>query len=149
VVGWFSARLVVEVTPVPARAISSGLPGALEATASVPVRGPPLVGANVTVTVHEPPAAMEPPQLLVSLNGALVLIEETEAALVPGLVTVTVWVLVDPDFTSPNERLVVDAVSEPACTGFGKLVSTGVVLQPELPLPRLKVKAPGVYVPLS
>ena len=63
----------------------------------------------------------------------------------PGLVTVTVCAaLVDPDATSPNDRLVGEAVSAPGCTGFGKAVSTGVVLQPELPLPRLKVYAPAV-----
>ena len=138
--GWPWARLVVEVTPVPDSATVSGLPGALVATDSVPVWLPPLVGANLTLTVQEPPAAIELPQVLVWLNGPLTLTEETEAALLPGFDTVTVCAaLVDPDATSPNDRLDGDAVSEPGCAGSGKAVSTGVVLQPELPLPRLKV----------
>jgi hypothetical protein len=149
VTGWFRARLVVEVTLVPVRPTVSGLPGALVATDSVPVWAPPLAGAaNLTLTVHEPPAAMDDPQVLVCVNGPVTLIDETEAALGPGFDTVTDCVLVDPDATSPNDRLVDDAVSDPTCTGSGKEVSTGVVLQPELPLPRLKVKAPGVYAPL-
>ena len=41
---------------------------------------PAAVGAKVTLTVQEPPAAMEVPQVLVSLNGPLALTEETEAA---------------------------------------------------------------------
>jgi hypothetical protein len=140
VTGWFSARFVVDVTPVPDSATVSGLPGALLATDSEPVSGPPLVGENLTLTVQDEPAAIEPPQLLVWLNGPVMPIEETDAALLPGLVTVTGWAaLVDPEFTSPNDRLVGDAVSEPGCTGSGNAVSTGVVLQPELPLPRLNV----------
>ena len=140
-----SARLVVAVTPVPDRATVSGLPGALVATVSVPVWLPPLVGANVTLTVQVPPAAIELPQVLVWLNGPVTLTEETEAALLPGLDIVTVCAaLVAPDATSPNDRLDGDAVSAPGCTGLGKAVSTGVVLQPELPLPRLKVNAPAV-----
>ena len=131
---------MVAVTPVPDSATVSGLPGALVATDRVPVSGPPLVGANFTLTVQEPPAAMELPQVLVWVKLPVTLTEETETALVPGLVTVTVWAaLVDPEFTSPNERVDADEVSVPAWTGAGKVVSTGVVLQPELPLPRLKV----------
>src|SRR6202020_636996 len=60
----------------------------------------------------DPPAAMEPPQVLVSANGALALTEETVAAVLPGLETVTVCAaLVDPVVTLPNDRLVADAVS--------------------------------------
>ena len=84
VAGWPSARFVVGVTPLPESATVSGLPGALLATDSVPVRLPPLVGANLTLTVQEPPAAIELPQVLVWLNGPLVLTEDTEAALLPG-----------------------------------------------------------------
>jgi hypothetical protein len=89
VIGWFSARFVVEVTPVPESATVSGPPGALVATDRVPVSGPPVVGENVTVTEHEPPAAMELPQVLVSVNGPVALIDETDAADVPGLLIVT------------------------------------------------------------
>ena len=149
-IGWFSARFVVEVTPVPESETVSGLPGALLATVSEPGNGPPLVGANFTDTVQEPFAAIELPQVLVWLYGPVTEIEETEAALLPGLVMVTDWAaLVLPDARSPKERLAADAVSAPGCAGSGNDVSTGVVLQPELPLPRLKAKALGVYVPLS
>ena len=41
--------------------------------------------------MHEPPAAIELPQVLVWLNGPLTLTDETEAAVVPGFDTVTVW----------------------------------------------------------
>ena len=64
-------------------------------------------------------------------------------ARVPGLEIVTAWAaLVLPEARSPKDRLVGEAASAPGCTGLGNAVSTGVVLQPELPLPRLKVKAP-------
>src|SRR6202142_3550046 len=49
---------------------------------------------------------MEPPQVLVSANGALALTEETVAAVPPGLETVTVCAaLVDPVVTLPNDTL--------------------------------------------
>jgi hypothetical protein len=41
-----------------------GLPAASSLTASVAVRVPPAVGANVTLIVHEPPAASVEPQVL-------------------------------------------------------------------------------------
>ncbi len=125
----------------PDSATVSGLPGALVATDSVPVWLPPLAGAaNLTLTVQEPPAAIELPQVLVWLYAPVTLTEETETALLPGFVTVTdCAALVDPAATSPNDRVDGDAVSAPGWAGFGKAVSTGVVLQPELPLPRSKV----------
>ena len=62
--------------------------------------------------MHDPPAAIELPQvLLLSENGAAALTETPVAALPPGLVTVTVCApLVDPTATLPNDRLVGDAV---------------------------------------
>ena len=89
--------------------------------------------------------------MLVWLNAPVTLTEDTAGAEVPGLDTVTVCAaLVEPDATSPERQARGRRVSaRPAAPGLGKEVSTGVVLQPELPLPRLKVKAPGVYVPLS
>ena len=128
------------MTPVPDSATVSGLPGALLARDSVPVSGAAAGRGELDADRAGAARGDELPQVLVWLNGPLTLTEETEAALVPGLVTVTVCAaLVDPDATSPNDRLDVESVSEPGCTGFGKAVSTGVVLQPELPLPRLKV----------
>jgi hypothetical protein len=97
---------------VPDRATVSGLFGALDATDRVPLAAPVAVGVNFTLTVQEPLAAMEVPQVLVWLNGPLALTEETEAAVLPGLDTVTVWaVLVDPTVVLANDRLDGDAVS--------------------------------------
>src|SRR6185437_6146049 len=145
VAGCPCAMLVVEVTPTPDNATVSGPPGALVVMVSVPAWPPPLAGANFTLTVQDPPAAIEEPQVLDWLNGPLTPTEETETAPLPGFATVTVCaVLVDPDATSPNARLDGEAVSAPGCAGLGNAVSTGVMLQPELPLPRLKVYAPAV-----
>ena len=106
-----SARLVLVVVPVPDSATVSGLPGALDATDRVPLAGPLAVGANFTLTVHDPPAAMEAPQVLVWLNGPLALTDETEAAVLPGFDTVTFCAaLVDPTVVLPNDTLDGDAV---------------------------------------
>jgi hypothetical protein len=97
---------------VPDSATVSGLPGALDATDSVPLAAPAAVGTNDTLTVHEPPAAIEPPQLLLSPNGPLTPTDDTEAAVVPGFDTVTVEAaLVDPTVTLPNDSADGDAVS--------------------------------------
>ena len=63
--------------------------------------------------MHDPPAAIELPQVLLdSANGAGALTETPVAALLPGLATVTVCAaLVDPTATLPNDTLVGDAVS--------------------------------------
>ncbi len=91
VVGWFSARSVFALTPVPDSPTVSGLPGALRRDRrACRWPRPAAVGANDTLTVHEPPAAIEPPQVLVWLNGPLTLTEIAEAAIVPGFDTVTV-----------------------------------------------------------
>jgi hypothetical protein len=55
------------VTPVPVRPMLCGLPDALSAIATVPVRVPLAVGLNVTLIVQFPPAATEPPQLFVAV----------------------------------------------------------------------------------
>ena len=112
-VGWFSARFVpAAAAPVPDSAAVSGLPGALDATDSVPLAAPAEVGPNDTLTVHDPPAAIELPQVLAWLNGPVTLTEETEAATVPGFDTVTVEAgLVDPTATLPNDSADGDAVS--------------------------------------
>ena len=52
-----------ELVPVPDRLTVLVTPPAL--TVSVPVRLPVAVGAKVTLTVHEPPAAIDEPQVLV------------------------------------------------------------------------------------
>jgi hypothetical protein len=104
--------LAFVAVPVPDNPNVSGLPGALDATDSVPLAAPAAVGANDTLTVHDPPPAIELPQVLVWPNGPLTLTEDTEAATVPGFDTVTVWAaLVDPTVALPNDRLDGDAVS--------------------------------------
>ena len=96
----------------PDSATVSGLPGALLLTDRVPVAAPAAVGANVTPTVQEAPAASEVPQLLDSPNGPVTPIDDIETALVPGLVTVTDCdELVEPTFSLPNDSLDGDAVS--------------------------------------
>lgn len=96
-------RLVPGVIPVPDSATASGLPGALLVTVRVPLAAPLLVGANLTLTVQELPTPMELPQDFVWLNVPLVVMDVTEAAVLPGLVTVTVCAaLAELAATSPN-----------------------------------------------
>ncbi len=96
----------------PDSATVSGLPGALLFTDSVPVAAPAAVGANDTLTVQEAPAASDVPQLFDSPNGPVTPIEDIDAAVVPGLVTVTDWAeLVEPTFSLPNDSLDGEAVS--------------------------------------
>ena len=103
---------MLALTPVPDSATVSGLPGALLLTDSVPVADPAAVGANVTLTVQEAPAASEVPQLFDSPNGPVMPIDDIETALVPGLVTVTDCAeLVEPTFSLPNDSLDGEAVS--------------------------------------
>src|SRR4029077_16864147 len=99
------ARLVFADVPVPDSATVSGLPCALLFTESVPLADPAAGGAHVTPTVPAAPAASEVPQLLVSLNGPVTPIEDTETAAEPEFDTVTVLVLVAPTAVLPNDRL--------------------------------------------
>ncbi len=90
-----------ELVPVPDRVTALVTPPAL--TVSVPVRLPAAVGAKVTLTVHEPFAAIDEPQVLVWLKSPLAEIEETDAAEPVGLETVTVCAaLVEPVATEPK-----------------------------------------------
>jgi lysophospholipase L1-like esterase len=57
---------------------------------SVPLAAPAAVGANVTLTVQEAPAARVVPQVLAWVNGPLTDSWAIEAGAVPGLATVTV-----------------------------------------------------------
>ena len=74
--------------PVPDRLTVLVTPPAL--TVSVPERLPVAVGGNVTLTVHEPFAAIDEPQVLVCEKSPVVAIDETDAAEPVGLDTVTV-----------------------------------------------------------
>src|SRR5690242_8010711 len=58
---------------------------------SEPVRVPDAVGRKLTFTVHDAPAAIDVPQVLLCWKSPLTAIPETDAAAVPALVTVTAW----------------------------------------------------------
>ena len=69
----------------------------------LPVLVPEAVGVNVTLTVQEPPAAMDDPQVFVCANGEPAEIDDTDAAELVGLETVTVCAaLVVPVATEPK-----------------------------------------------
>src|SRR5258705_424352 len=80
--------LVVEVMPLPLSPTVSGLLLALLLTVRVPELVT-AVGVNLTVTVQEPLTARLV-QVLVWAKAPLVAMDETEAAALVGLVTVTV-----------------------------------------------------------
>src|ERR1700760_4424435 len=68
----------LELVPVPDRLTALVTPPAF--TVRVPVRLPLAVGAAVTLTVQEPPAASDVPQVLVWLKSPVAAIDETGAA---------------------------------------------------------------------
>lgn len=81
------------VVPVPLRLTCCGLPAALSAIEIVAVSAAAVEGVNVMLMVHcDPPAASEPPQVLVWAKSVLldVMPEMLKGAL-PTLVTVTVF----------------------------------------------------------
>jgi hypothetical protein len=88
-VGWFRARLVLPVPPVPVSVTVVGLFDALLVMVRFPVRVPDAVGVNVTLTVHDPPAAIDAPQVLVSAKSPDAATWDMDAAAVSVLVTVT------------------------------------------------------------
>jgi hypothetical protein len=73
--------------PVPDRLTVLVTPPALIVT--LPVLEPAAVGEYVTLTVQELFAAIDEPQLLVSANGPLAVMDDTVAAALVGLATVT------------------------------------------------------------
>src|ERR1700759_1093930 len=110
------ARLVLvplpPLVPVPVSGtVSDGLV-ALLATVRLADAPPAAVGVNVTLTVHEPPAAIEGPQVLVCANGAPAGADARRAAALPGLAIVTFWAAaVEPTASLPNATEVGEAVS--------------------------------------
>src|SRR6202035_3037081 len=87
--------------PVPVRLTVLVTPPAL--TVRLPVRVPVAVGANFTLTVHESFAAIDEPQVFVWVKSPLAEIDETDAAELVGLATVTVCAaLVVPVATEPK-----------------------------------------------
>src|SRR5712664_774647 len=97
--------------PVPDKLTVLVTPPAL--TVRVPVRVPVAVGENLTLTVQEPFAAIDEPQVLVCEKSPLATMDETDAAALVGLATVTVCAAV-----------VVPVAAEP------KLSALGVVFTP-------------------
>ena len=75
--------------PVPVREAVCGLPLALSVTEIVPLVLPVIVGAKLTLMVHELPAATLVPQLFVCVKPALVASPEIVSAAVPPLVSVS------------------------------------------------------------
>jgi hypothetical protein len=96
--------------PIPVRLTVLVTPPAL--TVRVPVRAPVAVGANFTLTVHEPFAAIDEPQVLVWLKSPVAAMDETAAAEPVGLETVTVWA-----------ALVVPVTTEPKLSALGLAVT--------------------------
>src|ERR1700722_621757 len=149
--GWLSAMFVFPSMPAPLRPTVVGLLLALLVTVSVPVRVPPAVGLNATVTVHDPlTATLE--QLLVWLKSPVTVTLETVAAVVPELVTVTVWAgAVEPTTVRAKDRLAGLGFR----TGPGAVplpVRLTVLVTPPALTVRLPVRAPvavGVNVTLT
>ena len=84
---------------------------ALSVMVSVPVRGPPAVGAKVTEIVQAEPDATLDPQLCVSAKSPDTEIEAMVSAAVPELVRVIACAaLVEPTVSEANVRLELDSV---------------------------------------
>ncbi len=92
--------------PVPDSAIACGLPEALLATETAPVRTPAAVGLNVTVTVQDPPAATDAPQELVCAKSPDAEMPLMARGPLPVLVSATVFAVEElPTSTESNARL--------------------------------------------
>src|ERR1700753_1574539 len=92
-------------TPVPESGIVLVMPEAV--TVRLPLREPAAVGANLTLTVHEAPAAIDVPQELVCEKSPVVGTEEPGAGGEPDLVPVTDGAaLVEPVATVPKPTAV-------------------------------------------
>jgi hypothetical protein len=140
----FALRIGPGATPVPDSGTVLVIPDVV--TVRLPVREPDAVGVKVTLTVHEDPAAMLPPQLLVWLKSPEVLIAVTGAAAVPLLVTVTACGALDvPVATEPKPTAVgLIEISEPLSGRYGGNVGVGIEQpvapkMPELPPPSVSV----------
>src|ERR1700733_13526847 len=96
--------------PVPVRLTVLVTPPAL--IVRVPVRVPAAVGVNLTLTVHEPLAAIDEPQVLLWLKSPVTAIDETGAAEPVGVGTVTACA-----------ALVVPVATEPKLSALGAAVT--------------------------
>jgi hypothetical protein len=133
-------------TPVPDSGTELVIPAAV--TVSVPVREPLAAGRNVTLTVHDAPAAMLLPQLFVWVKSPVIATEVTGAAALPLFVTVTACAaLAPPVATVPKPTAVgLIEISEPLSgryggnAGFVMLLHAVGDVMPELPPPSVSVK---------
>src|SRR4051794_35535077 len=138
-------RIGPGATPVPDSGTVLVMPEAV--TVRVPVRVPAVVGVNLTVTVHEEPAAMLLPQVLVWLKSPEVLTVVTGADAEPLLVTVTACAALDaPVATEPKPSAVgLMEICDPLSGRYGGNVGVGIVQavappkMPELPPPSVSV----------
>src|SRR3954469_19816337 len=139
-------RIGPGATPLPDSGIVLVMPDAV--TVRLPVRAPVAVGVNLTLTVQEPPAAIELPHVLVCAKSPVMATPVTGAAAVPELVIVTVWAaLVDPVATAPKPSVVgLIEISEPLSGRYGGKAGLVTWVQavdpkiPELPPPSVSVK---------
>lgn len=108
----FGLKVTNGAAPVPDRFTVCGLPAALSATLSAPVRFPVVVGVNVTLMVQEEVAARMPGQLFVSAKSPVAVMPEITRLALPEFVSVTVCgVLVLPTACDTKARLVGDSVT--------------------------------------
>ena len=82
--------MTVAAVAVPVRLMVWGLLGALSVIVTVPVRVPAAVGLKVTLMVQLPPAATEPPQVLVWAKSPVAPMLVIVKAVLPVLVRVEV-----------------------------------------------------------
>src|SRR5437588_5051440 len=76
--------------PVPLRLTVCGLPVTLSVTLKLPVHVPDAVGVNVTLMLQFPPAASEPPHVLVAAKSPLATMLVIVSAALPVFDSVTV-----------------------------------------------------------
>ena len=92
----------VSADPTPVSGRTCGLPGALSAIATVPVRVPLAVGVKLTVRVHVAPAAIVPAHVLVCPKSPLAVTLAIVVDDAPMLRTVTTWLVLAPTASDEN-----------------------------------------------
>src|SRR5437588_11003734 len=90
-----SAHSAAALEPVPVRLTVCGLPVTLFVTLKLPVRVPDAVGVNVTLMLQFPPAASEPPHVLLAAKSPLATMLVIVSAALPvfdGVTVCAAWV---------------------------------------------------------
>jgi hypothetical protein len=140
----FGFRIGPGATPVPLSDTLVVVPPAV--TARVPLCGPELLGANVTLYEHDELAASALPQVVASANCPLI-VAETDVELLPVLLTVTLCaLLVLPVATEPKDNEV-GVTETPVSFRYGGHTGAGdwpfaqlELSTPELPPPSVMTK---------